>query len=401
MKLAINKKKRAQAGNQAAILVIIITVLIVLFLLAIPPEDRAQLLNGDDTTNGNDVSHLDSITLIRANPGRINYMPQNERIHEFAPFNLNADKRGELIHSKNSIYLKNSVFEKINDVTTFRINPDTTSNLLLNFNIQQGQGSLMIFLNNERIFNAPIPRGNSPPIHIPASILQEYNTLEFRVSGPGAAFWRYNYYELRDINIYADVLDLTRSKTTQIFNMGRQETNELEVSELRYLPACTPGTVRDLTIEINNFQMFKGTPDCEIFNTIPIPTHYLHEGVNEITFQIREGKVLIDRARILNKLEKPDTITYFFEVREKYFDILGDEYELKPEYESMLDLTFPNNDHKRFELIIIGKPINFNTARLRETRNMNLFLQPGTNSIQIEPRSELTITEIRVRIREK
>ena len=400
MKLTMNKKKRAQAGNQAAILIIVITVLLVLFLLAIPPEDRAKLLNGEDPID-NDDPHRDFTTLIRANPGKIEYLPHHERIHEFAPFNLNADTRGEIIHTKSSAYLKNSVFEKISDTTTFRADPHTTSNLLLNFNVQQGRGTITILLNNEIIFNAPIPRGNSPPIHIPTSLIREHNTLEFKVSGPGAAFWRYNYYELRDINIYADVLDLTRSKTTQAFNVGRQEANELETSELRYLPACTPGTVQDLTIEINDFQVFKGTPDCEIFNTIPIPTHYLLEGVNHVTFQIRQGRVLIDRARIQNKLEQPDITTYYFQVREKYFDIEGDDYELNPRYESMLQLTFPNHEQKRFELIINGKPMNFNTARLRETRNMQMFLQPGTNSIQIEPRSELTITELRITIRER
>jgi hypothetical protein len=88
-------------------------------------------------------------------------------------------------------------------------------------------------------------------------------------------------------------------------------------------------------------------------------------------------------------------------MQDRYFNFIQDEYVMKNNYESMLDITFPNNDQKRFEVIINGKPINFNTARLRETRNMQLFLQPGTNSIQIKPQSELTITEIRIRIREK
>ena len=402
MKITMIQKTKAQAGNQAAILVIIIAVLLILFILAIPPEDREDLLNnGRKPGTGTDPAFPDAITLLRANPGTIPYMAQSERIHEFAPFNLNADTKGELIHTKNSLYLKNSAFEKITDTVTFTVDPRTTSNVLLNFNVEQASGSLIILLNGETIFNAPISGGNSPPIHIASSSLRAQNTLEFRVSGPGAAFWRYNSYSIRNINIFADVLDLSRSKASQSFNIGRQEASEMEISELRYLPGCRTGNVRDLSIQINNFQIFSGVPDCEIFNTIPIPTHYLYEGVNEITFQIREGTVLIDRARILNKLDEPDTITYYFEVRDRYFNLVNDDYELKPQYETMLDITFPNTDQKRFELVINGKPTNFNTVRLRETRNMQPFLQPGTNSIQIHPKSELTITELRVRIRER
>ena len=402
MAFTVINKKNAQAGNQAAILVIIIAVLLVLFILSISPEERDKLLeNNGGTGNGADPAFPDSITLFRANPGRIQYMPQNEKLHELAPFSLNADRRGELIHTKNSAYVKNSAFEKITDTLTFTASPELTNNVLLNFNVQQSSGALIIKLNGETIFNAPIAPGNAPPISIAASTLKQQNTITFEASGPGAAFWRYNYYSISDINIYGDVLDLTRSKVTQVFNVDRQEVNEMETSNLRYLPTCNQGSIKGLAIDINNFRIFKGIPDCEIFNTMPIPTNYLQEGINDITFQIREGQTIIDRVRILNTLDEPDIITYYFEVRDRYFNLVDDTYEVKPNYEAMLDITFPNTNQKRFELVINGKPINFNTARQRETRNLQVFLEPGTNSIQIHPKSPLEITEIRVRIREK
>ncbi|MCC7574693.1 hypothetical protein KO361_03825 [Candidatus Woesearchaeota archaeon] len=395
------KKTKAQAGNHAAILVIIITGLLVLFVLSISPEEREKLLNDETTTNGEDPLFPGSTTLIRAVPGQVKYSPETEIIHEFSPFNLNAEVKGELIHTKNSMYLKNSAFEKITDTITFKINPETTNNILLNFNVEQSSGSLIIHLNGETIYNAPIRPGNSPPINIAPSLLRQENTLQFQVSGPGAAFWRYNHYTIKDINLYGDITDLTRSKATQVFNIATKEANELKASNIRYLPACKPETTKNLRVHINNFEIFSGIPDCEVFNTIQIPINYLYEGINDITFQIEEGRVLIDRAIIQNSLEKPYTLTYYFEVQDKYFNFVNDEYELKNNYETMLDITFPNNNQKRFELTINGKPISFNTARLRETRSMQFFLQPGTNSIQINPKSELTITEIRIRIREK
>ncbi|MFP4568033.1 MAG: hypothetical protein ACLFN8_03745 [Candidatus Woesearchaeota archaeon] len=394
-------KKQAQAGNSAAILVIIIAVLLILFILAISPEERDELLDGTEPNTGTDPAFPNSITLFRANPGNIKYMPQNERLHEFAPFNIKADRQGGIIHTQNALYLKTSSFERITETITFQTTPNLTNNVLLNFNIERASGSLLIKLNGETIFNAPLQQGNAPPISIAASNLKPQNKLTFEVSGPGAAFWRYNQYSIKDINIYGDVLDLTQSKATQVFNIDRQEINELETSTLRYLPACRAGNIKEVRIELNNFQIFNGIPDCEIFNTIPIPTNYLIEGVNDISFQIREGQILVDRARILNTLDEPDITTYYFEVRDRYFTLNEDEYELSPMYEAMLDMTFPNTNQKRFELIINGKPINFNTARQRETRNLQLFLEPGTNSIEIHPKSPISITEIKVRIREK
>ncbi len=401
MVLSLLKKRNAQSGSQAAILVIIIAVLLVLFILSISPEQRAELLEEGDNGDNGDATFPDSTTLFRANPGSIPYIAQNEKLHEFAPFSLNADMKGEIIHTKNSMYLKNSAFEKITDQITFKTSPDLTSNVLLNFNVVESSGSLIIKLNGEKIFNAPIPKGNSPPISIAASNLKSENILTFEVSSSGAAFWKYNYYEIKDINIYGDILDLTQSKTTQVFNIEQEEADEMETSTIRYLPTCNPKTIKDVTIQINEFQIFKGTPDCQIFNELPIPITYLHEGINDLTFQIGEGDILVDRVRILNTLDEPHKLLYYFEVKDKYFEISGDEYELKNNYETMLDIRFPNTNHKRFELIINGKPINFNTARLRETRNLKVFLEPGTNSIQINPKTEMEISEIRVRIREK
>lgn len=400
MVLSLLKKRNAQSGSNAAILVIIIVVLLILFILSISPEERNKLLE-EENSNTNGDSMLQGSTLFRANPGTIPYLAQNEKLHEFAPFNLKADKKGKIIHTQNSMNLKNSAFEKIPDQITFKTSPEITSNVLLNFNVEDSSGSLIIKLNDETIFNAPITKGNSPPISIAAKNLKAENKLTFEVSGPGAAFWRYNYYEIKDINIYGDILDLTQSESTQVFRVEQEEADEMETSTIRYLPSCNLNNIKDLTINVNEFQIFKGIPDCEIFNEQPIPTNYLHEGINELTFKIGEGELLIDRVRILNTLDEPHQLLYYFEVKDKYFEISGNEYELKNNYESMLDVKFPNTNHKRFELIINGKPINFNTARLSETRNLKMFLEPGTNSIQINPKTEMQISEIRVRIREK
>lgn len=401
MVLSLLKKRNAQSGSNAAILVIIIVVLLILFILSISPEERNKLLEEENSDDNEDSTFPDSSTLFRANPGTIPYIAKNEKLHEFAPFNLKADKKGEIIHTQNSMDLKNSAFEKITDQITFKASPEITSNVLLNFNVEDSSGSLIIKLNGEVIFNAPITKGNSPPISIAAKNLKAENTLTFEVSGPGAAFWRYNYYEIKDINIYGDILDLTQSESTQVFRVDQEEADEIETSTIRYIPDCNLNNVKDLTINVNEFQIFKGIPDCEIFNEQPIPTNYLHEGINELTFKIGEGDILVDRARILNTLDEPHQLLYYFEVKDKYFEISEDEYELKNNYETMLDIRFPNTNHKRFELIINGKPINFNTARLKETRNLKMFLEPGTNSIQINPKTEMQISEIRVRIREK
>lgn len=395
------KIRKAQAGNQAAILVIVIAVLLILFILSISPEEREKLLNNGDNNNDADPTFPDSTMLIRVNPGLIKYTADTFPTHEFAPFHISADTSAKIISSMNALYIKNSAFEKIPEKIVFSADTEIKSNLLLNFNVERGTGSLLIKLNGLTIFNAPLSQGSSPPIHIPRSQLKNQNELEFFVSGPGLAFWRYNHYSISNLNIYADVLDLTRSKTTQLFSIDQEEAQRMKASTLRYLPSCNTDEVKDMNIKINGLQIFSGIPDCEIFGEIPVPIHYLKEGINEVSFEIRQGRVLIDRARIQNTLEEHERKLYYFEVKDTYFNIVNDDYELKPQYESMLDMKFPDTKAKRFEIVINGKPINFNTARLRETRNMQMFIQPGTNSLEIVPRNEFSITEITIRIREK
>ena len=63
-----------------------------------------------------------------------------------------------------------------------------------------------------------------------------------------------------------------------------------------------------------------------------------------------------------------------------------------------LDLIFPNTEPKRFEVYINGKKIGFSTALRSETRQIDNYLRPGTNSVEIKPLTDLTITEIRIRL---
>ena len=65
----------------------------------------------------------------------------------------------------------------------------------------------------------------------------------------------------------------------------------------------------------------------------------------------------------------------------------------------LLELRFPDDKLKRFEIIINGKKIGFNTYQISESRKIDEYVLPGTNSIEIKPLQDITITELKVRTR--
>ena len=384
--------KKAQSGSQSAILIIIITVLLVLFILFLPPEDRDELLgNNQSSDNGGSGGSFSSI-LLRENPGSLKYVSRSDREFQLSGFRINTVTSGELVTSRNNIYVKNSAFEKDFQTVNFNVNNLLTNNLLLSFNVQKSVGKLIIKFNGDKIFDGYLGIGSAPPLSIDSQLVDRQNVLEFSVSSPGVAFWRYNEYDLRDVKLFADVTDVTSSVNQQSFSLTSDEVGIMRTASSSYIPVCETRDIKNFEIKVNNYKVFSGKPDCDVYNTVNIPLEYLFEGTNNMYYGLEEGSILMERPLIVIKMESHRPLTYYFEVEEKYFD--GDD--LKPNQEYNLELTFPDNEQKRFELLINGKVIGFNTARTKEQRLINHYLEPGTNSLQIRPLTDVTITQIRV-----
>ncbi len=391
--------RKAQAASSSAILVIVITVLIILYILFLPPEDRDQLLRPNVTDPDNGVTPATGV-ILREQVGRIEYIGFDERIYDLSSFTVSTDTHARVIASKTSIYVKNSMFDDISDRMDFEISPGLTHNMLISFNVERNpRGILHITLNDQTIYRGELREGNSPPIHIDAGLLESRNTLRFAVNSPGLAFWRYNQYDLRNIRVLGDVKDISLSENIQEIVLTDKEYENMETARIRYTPLCEQRDIRDFEVRLNNRRIFSGIPDCNVLNTQTISKEDFREGRNTFEFRVGEGHVLVDSLRVTTNLKDPEHPVYYFFLKDEFFEDDDDEYKLKPNRDVILEFSFPNTDQKRFEVFINGYLLGINTARTQDSRNINHFVRPGTNSIEIRPQHDLTITEMRVRVR--
>ncbi|MGV8162013.1 MAG: hypothetical protein ACP5N2_01615 [Candidatus Nanoarchaeia archaeon] len=395
----IKSNKKGQAGGGAAVLLIVITVLIVLYILFLPPADREALL-ANNSANSN-TSSSSGLVLLRESPGTLDYIANDQKDYDFPSFTINTKVSGEVLTSRSSLYVKNSVFEKKEEVVVFSANPELTENVVLSFNIEKAEGSLRITLNGETMLDSDMVEGNSPPITIDAQKLQSSNELRFSVSSPGVAFWRYNEYRLKDVKITADVTDKSESESTQSFSLTAEDMKNLKTVQLRYIPVCNLHEISNMEVSINQNNLFRGLPDCGMYNYAPVAVEYLREGQNQMNFKVEKGSILIDRLRLTSNFETDNNPIYYFEMEESNFTNPDDpeDYALKSHLDVYMDLTFPNTNPKRFEIFINGMKIGFSTAKTKETRQIDNYVRPGTNSVEIKPLQDMTMTEIKIRLK--
>ncbi|MFH1506634.1 MAG: hypothetical protein ABIE94_06660 [archaeon] len=76
-----------------------------------------------------------------------------------------------------------------------------------------------------------------------------------------------------------------------------------------------------------------------------------------------------------------------------------DENELKSRYDVTLKLIFPNKEDKKADINVNGHLVRVDTNKLDWERNIDDYLRPDTNSIEIVPKSTMDITELEVRIK--
>lgn len=76
-----------------------------------------------------------------------------------------------------------------------------------------------------------------------------------------------------------------------------------------------------------------------------------------------------------------------------------EEETLRSKFKVMLKFVFPNADQKRLEVFVNGKLVGINTAKIEYETDISLYVRSGTNSIEIRPKGDVTITEMRVTVK--
>ena len=384
------KSGLAQSANNAGVTIIIIAVLIVVYLLFLPPQQRAELL-GEEQDNTGILSDVES-NLFSDTPGRLYPVSSNTIDHTLPSFMVFTVTNAEELKRTASLYVKNSAFSDTTDELVFFYDSQTIQDVKLSFNIAKHSGRLKILLNNQKIFEGEIEDASPDPIRLPEGFLQTKNTLVFEVSSPGAAFWRVNEYDLKNVLVSAKVTDYSSSFSEQHFAIPLSEYENLEKAVFEFLPDCPANEEGLVQILINNRVIYTGYPDCGVKTNIELSKELLIQGDNVLVATTNTGAFLIDMPKIITYLTQTEPPVFYFNVQRPlheaiYFGNAG----------VMLTLRFTDAESvKRGNLNVNGYQMYFETQDITyQTFVEPEFIVPGPNSIKIIPHDTMDVTEIR------
>jgi len=395
-------RRRAQSGANSAILVALMALIIIIYILLLPPDMREDLLNQnsteDDNTNNNDDLNL---TLLQERPGTIQYVDAGYRNHDLPSFRIYSSEEGKVLKEYDSLYTKNSAFEKQEAKATFEVKSDDYKNFLLSFNVEKSSGTLIISLNGQEILNRELSEGSPLPIKLSQDLIQDQNTLTITVSSPGWAIWKYNEYLLKNVKITAEYIDKAYSKSDQKFFVSEEEKANLERATIFFFPRCTEQETGVLDIFVNGANVYSALADCGHQTYLPLGSQYIYQGENTIRFVTQKGSYLVDNVNLRTYIKEPTYPVYYFNIGKDFFDEVDEENPedsvFKDKYDFILRFRFADSGKKKGTIFINGYPRDhIDTDKLTYEVGVKDYLEYGANSLEIEPETTLNIIELKV-----
>jgi len=389
--------KRGQTASNAAVLVALIALILLLYIIFIPPGEREDLLDGTNHTSSGSNNDYENITLLSESPGRLDFLKEDEFDHNIPAFTLFKTTSAQEVLTVNPFIVKNSWFDKKTRQVRFNIDDlENTDNVILSFEAPKHNGILVIKLNGQIVFENEIASMNIAPVSFQKSFLEEENILEFEVSDIGWVFWSSNTYSLQNIRILADVTDITRQESSNVFYLSKTEQSNLESAKLKFNPECRPSQVGNLDTLINGQSVFSGIPDCGILNILEFSPSILRSGTNKVIFTTDQGSYLIDRIKVQTTLKDLIYPTYYFTLDEDQFiDVQDDDLDVTLAFEFVRV-----NEDREMEVTINGRrfTVEIDEDETSLSRNIDSYTVEDENYIRIVPKTTLEIAKLKVNL---
>lgn len=386
--------KKAQAGAAAG-LIAIIAFLIILYVMMLPEDKRNELLNTTESESSSSRStSVSGDLLVFEHPGALDPVQNQDREKVLDSFYLYSEKSAAVLQSAAAIHVENGWFSEKAYNFSFKVtDAANTENYVLAYDVSKAYGRLQIMLNGEMIYDSSISAGNAEPLSIDKSKIKDYNSLIIKASGVGAAFWRLNEYNLKNIRLIADFTDVSKKEYKNFFILSATEKENTEKTKLRFVPEClSPKLVGPLSITINGKDLhYAALPDCGSISSVEFDPNYLVQGENYITFRAETGSYFIDRVAIKSELSKMNYPFY-------YFELDGDDFE-EIDNNTMnitLQLKFADKEDKVGELNVNGHLSRIETDNSTFRKVINRYVQEDQNFLQIRPITELNIVDLKV-----
>lgn len=389
------RKKGQDSAGGAAALVAIITLLIIIYILFIPPGERERILGiNDSEVDGvnvtGDIDH--NKTLLTEQPGSIFYLPQKSIEHDIPSVNLFTKTEGTIIKELDSLAAKKALFVERKQNLTFVVDdPEYTKGILLSFNVLKStSGELIIRLNGKEVFNKGI-EGIVNPIKLPNEYIKMDNTLEFEASGIGMVFWRVHEFILENVKITADITAMAASESKSIFLVSKSENDNMDESSIRFHAECERDAVGRLFVEINGYEIFSGIPDCGQVRNYQFSPEKLTHGENVVRFRTEKGHYLLDRIEVQTELTEPEQYIWFFQLTDVEYEAAMDD-----DIKINLSVEFADDSYKDGYFVINGHETGFSTRELTDSRIINPFIRRGGNTLKLDPKNNMFVTDLRV-----
>lgn len=383
---------KGQSGMNAAVLIAIILGLIVLYVVFLPTADREKLLFNKSTSE-REAEESENL-LLREFPNRLEDIDDIDTKDIPNIFLFQKEESKEL-ESINPFSIRNGVFDKKDKTISFGIEDiDNTDNVILTFATEKRKGTLIISLNDEVIYENDIESSTIDPIRLNKNLLDKANKLSFSVSSVGFKFWSTNEYQLEDIKIIADITDISRQKSQNIFTLTEEEFENIEKATLKFVPYCSRvSDVGKLTVEVNNRNVFSAIPVCDDPYRQVVPTGVLSEGENFIVFETNKGSYSIEQIEFEFDVEETKETVYYFEINDSNWEKIedGDDVELRIEF-------VDDDEDKRADININGHLTQIDQEEKVYTRNIKTWVEEGNNYVKIIPKTVLEIRELKVEI---
>ena len=383
----------APSGAAAGSVIGIITLLLVFYIIFIPPADRRELLYGDNSSTNDHVNSSNKVLLL-ANIGHLDYQSETTFDHSVPNVYLVETKNAQVIEKFSPFIVSKGWFVDESRVVTFTVaQPELASNIRLIMDAVTRKGVLTVALNGRVIYEGRPDAVNVPAIELKREQLRADNTLEFTVSGVGAAFWRVNEYEITNAQVIADVTDEAKQESANVITIEPTEGRNMQRATLTFFPICTQGDVGALEVQLNGRQISRSVPDCETVNRIELDAKDLSVGRNTVYFKITEGAYRVEQIKLRTELKEGASFIDYFDLNSTAYDDVKDGRKKLLLRIEMVD----DKEDKRAELNINGKRDFIDQKGPTYERDLLNFVVEGNNYVELVPKSDLNIVKLEVK----